>query len=337
MQRKTLTLAAMTLAVSACGGNASFSGIGSTPPNNIGSGSGSGDTITAASSYDVAKASYLSATNTGNISGLVGVSGVAGGSGNVTKPEPGALAIAAVKRVGGVVQAVPFGPDTVDCGVSGTVTSSGDIADPVTPTLTPGDTISIIFNSCDDGVGEVLDGAIDYTVDAFSGDLQSGLYQLVMTLQTTAFQVTTAAGQETLNGDATVDLDTRQSPAVTASVTGSSLTTDRVVTTETLTDYSTTQTANAGQTPSPYSILASGVLEHTDIDGPVAYSTPTMFEGFDTNYPSTGLLLITAPEGTFLRLIALDDVNVRLEMDSTGDGSVDSIEDLSWDSLLLGP
>lgn len=337
MQRKTLILAAMTFAVSACGDNASFSGIGSTPPNNIGGGSGSGDTITPASSYDVAKASYLSATNTADIAGLAGSSGVAGGSSNVSKPEPGGLVIAAAKRAGSVVVAVPFGPDTVDCVVAGTVTSSGDLADPITPALTPGDTISVLFDNCDDGVGEVLDGAIDYTVDAFSGDLLSGLYQLAMTMQTRDFRVTTAEGQETLNGDAAVNLDSQQSPAITVSVTGNSLSTDRVATIETLTDYSTTQTVNAGQTPSPYSVLASGVLEHTDIDGPVAYSTPTMFEGFDQDYPSSGVMLITAPEGTFLRLIVLDNVNIRIEVDSTGDGSIDSIEDITWESLLLGP
>ena len=62
------------------------------------------------------------------------------------------------------------------------------------------------------------------------------------------------------------------------------------------------------------------------------YATPVTFEGFDNGYPHTGELLITG-DSSSARLIALDDVNVRIEIDGDGDGAVDDTIDTTWVAL----
>ena len=56
------------------------------------------------------------------------------------------------------------------------------------------------------------------------------------------------------------------------------------------------------------------------------------FSGFDNGYPQTGELLVTGASSS-ARLIALDAVNVRVEIDSDGDGTVDDVIDTTWAEL----
>lgn len=228
----------------------------------------------------------------------------------------------------GVVAKVPVGPETVPCDVSGTMTVSGDIANPLT--LTAGDNFLIEADACDDGTGSVVDGTIDFTVDEFSGDLTTGMYLLTMTVNLTDFQVAAAGEVVTSNGDSTVSIDTRSLPFVAVSVNGNRLTVDSNMRAATLSAYEANQTVDDGAAGSPYTMIASGTLDTTDLAGIVAYSTPVQFEGSGGGYPFTGELLVSGANNASARLIALDDVNVRIEIDTDGDGNVDATVDTSW-------
>ena len=94
-------------------------------------------------------------------------------------------------------------------------------------------------------------------------------------------------------GDASIALDTMAIPFISASVSGSSMMTSSNTSTETLTNYATEQSVDAGITPAPYTLTSRGTVDSSQ----------------------------------------LDNVNVRVELDSDGDGVVDVTVDTTWDAL----
>ena len=316
---KRIAVAALvSVSIAACGGG----GGGAAPPAPAASLQINSDNAMLAS-----EVSYSAATQTVGIGDLVGTSGL------VADAPGGSAVIAAAqftKIERAVVYNVPFGPEEQLCTGGGSLTISGDIQSPLT--LTADDFFNVSADRCDDGLGTVIHGALQFTVDSFSGDLLGGLYQLAMTLEMTNFQVSTAADALTSNGSATVTLDTTSSPFVTAEVRGNSLTTDSNSGRETLSNFVSSQTVDAGQVPSPYTWTASGTLDTTRLDGVVSYSTPVTFAGFDTDYPNTGELLVRG-ESSSARLIAVNSTDVTIEIDSNGDGNVDETISTTWPAL----
>jgi hypothetical protein len=217
-------------------------------------------------------------------------------------------------------------PITQDC-LRGSYTVDATLANPFT--ITPGDSFNIVFNACDEGLGEVLNGTLDFTIDALSGDLAGGMYELQVSMSLTEFQVVTAADTVTSDGDATVVLDTTNNPLVLASASGSWLQTVSNASTDTLRNFSSSQSANAGLEPAPYSWDASGTLDTTQLAGTVTYSTPVTFEGYDLDYPYAGELLVVG-DSSSARIVAIDSVNLRIDIDSDGDGTVDESIDTTW-------
>jgi hypothetical protein len=180
----------------------------------------------------------------------------------------------------------------------------------------------------------VIDGTIDAIVDAISGDLLAGALDITMTMDLINFQVTIGTDVLLSNGDATASLDNTVQLVASAAVSGSSMTTDTNTGSETLTNYASAQTVDANFDPAPYTMTASGTLDSSQLDGVVDYSTPVMFQGFDANYPSSGELLVSSTDSS-ARLIAVDDVNVRIEIysNATGTGTPDSTILTTWAAL----
>lgn len=284
--------------------------------------------ITPTNAMQISQVAYQSVVTSGDIAGLAGSSGLtADNGGNFSKPTANA-------KLGGtlttLLQKVPFGPTMLPCAVSGSLTVSGDLANPLT--LSAGDTILAVYANCDDGLGEVIDGTLDFVVDAFTGDIFTGAYDMTMTMDLMNFQSTTATDVLLGNGDGTAILNTVAAPYVEASVTGSSMTSDLNGSTETITAYSSAQTLDGGLDPAPYTMVASGTLDSSDLSGVVTYSTAVMFEGLGADYPNIGEMLVTATNSS-ARLIAVDNVDVRIEIDSDGDGMIDDTILTTWAEL----
>jgi hypothetical protein len=324
MNRSLFVALVTALTATACGGSSDGGGITAPtiPDHSL--------SIDLSNARDAVRVSYLAAAASGDTAGLVGNSGLIADSGSDTVFKT-ARASAFAKPVATAVSSIPFGPDVLPCDVSGSITVSGSLANPLT--LTAGDVINIDADNCDDGLGEVVDGLIEMTIDAFSGDVLSGLYDLTSTLDITNFQVTTAEDTLTSSGDSTVRLNTLNTPAVSASVSGNSLTASSNTASETLTDYSSAQTLDAGLTPAPYTMDSTGTLDSSQLTGIVDFSTELVFQGFDNDYPSIGELLVTGDTSS-ARLIALDNVNVRIEIDNNEDGTIDDVIDTTWDALV---
>lgn len=283
--------------------------------------------ITASNAEAAAAGSWRAASSSAGFADLAGTSGIVTTKpGGTAKPE----GLPSTRALGHLLQKIPFGPDTLPCQVSGSITLSGDLADPTT--LTAGDTINVDADNCDDGLGEVIDGLMEMSIDAFSGDFFAGLYELTMTLVLTDFQAATASDVQNSNGDVTVTLNTLAAPYVSASVGGTSMTVDGNTATETLLNYESTRSVDAGQQPAPYTLSAVGTLDSSRLPGSVAYSTPVAFEGEDVDYPHTGELLASGDDSS-ARLVAIDNVNVRIDIDLDGDGTVDDSIETTWQAL----
>lgn len=286
--------------------------------------------IVSNNAMQVAKVSYESALDSGELGSL-------SGNGLFVGNQPGGFeklgkAMAEAAKTGGGQGFVPLPAETTACANSGFVTVSGEIADPFTPTLSPGDFFVFDYDQCDEGFDEVVDGALRLDVNSFSGDFLSQLFDMTVTLTLTTFQVETLEDVMTSHGDATVSLNTLNAPAVTTSLSGNSLTADTNSSSETLTNFRSSVSVDGGQVPAPFTMSASGTLDSSEIGGVVGYSTPVIFTGFDADYPSSGEFLVTG-DGSSLRLIAIDNVNVVIELDTNGDGVVDETLQTTWAEL----
>ena len=328
MYRAVTAIISTLFIVVGCGGDS----VEPTSPPPPPAGGAAALTITTDNAKQAARVAYASAMQSTEAGSQVDGSPVGSNTGSgLQKPagyEPGAAALVRY------LQKVPLGPDTYDCGVSGTQTISGEISNIFDFSgLSAGDRINVEATECDDGLGEVVNGRIEMTVVSFSGDLTTGLYQLEMAVQLIDFEVTTAADSILSNGDATVWLDTMGNPLFEMSVSGSSLTTVYAAGTDVLTDFMTLQTVDASVLPEPYTLSAAGTVDSSRLAGSIDFSTPVTFQGAGATYPYAGELLVTGAGGATVRLIALTDQSVRIETDTDGDGTVDGTEDTTWDDI----
>jgi hypothetical protein len=323
MKGTLFVIAGSALLASACGGGSDAT----TPPPQT---PPTGLEITTANAESVSKASYDAAFQSSSATDLVGGGGFIASNPGSVNSNSGAKFAARLSVAS--VQAVPIGPVTLDCQFGGNLTVSGDIDDPITPTLASGDVITVVYNSCRESEEETISGQTSMTIDSFSGDMAGGFYELAATMSLSNFQISSAADTIMSNGAVTVSLNTLQAPFVEASAAGTSLMTSSNTTSDTLTNFSTTETVNAGQQPAPYTFESEGTLDSSRLSGVVSYSTPLTFQGFDLDYPSTGELLITGTSSS-ARLIALDNVNVQIDVDSDGDNVVDMVINTTWAAL----
>ena len=101
---------------------------------------------------------------------------------------------------------------------------------------------------------------------------------------------------------------------------------------ETLSNYSSDQTFDGNLNPAEYTLAAAGRLDSTQLPGVIDYSTGPNFAGFEASYPNTGELLVRG-DASSVKLIAVDSTNVRIEIDSNDDGTVDETINTTWDEL----
>ena len=151
------------------------------------------------------------------------------------------------------------------------------------------------------------------------------------------FEVVTALESALSNGDSTVTVDLTGNPLAITSIAGNSLSVQTNSQTETTSNFSTVQTVDTSVTPEPYTLTSSGSINSTELGGAVTYSTPVSLQGMGSDNPFAGEFLVTGADGASIRLIALDSVNVRIEIDTDGDGIVDATEDTTWADIAPEP
>ncbi len=227
----------------------------------------------------------------------------------------------------GYFAVVPIAETNTLCAVDGSVTVSGEVAS--LTTLSSGDRLNLEFFDCDGGDGQVLNGIYEVVVNNFSGDVLQGLFNLNATATFDGFEVTRGLEFTALNGATTLNLDTSVPLMTSVSMSGVRLSVSDGADSATLADFRTEVTHNSGVAPEAYTTSASGTFTSTLFEGEVSYSTLVPFQGFVGEFPFPGELLVTGAGGASLRLMALDNINVRLEIDS-GDGSGIATQDTTW-------
>lgn len=258
-----------------------------------------------------------------------------GGVGAVVGQTKNGMSKLGGPRLAGLLRysaSVPIPGTNRPCIFIGAASVSGEISDPTT--LSAGDRIVREFFDCDDGVGQLLNGSYEIVINSFSGDLAQGLFTLNATVTFSGFEVTEEQELTSLNGAATLQVDTSMPPITSISVSGDSVSVGDNTDSATLTAFQTDVTHDAGVAPEAYTSAASGTLGSTLFGGEVNYSTPLTFQGFAGEYPFAGELLVTGANGASVRLITLDNVNVRLQIDP-GDGSGIVTQDTTWAQLAV--
>ena len=286
MQRKAVTLFASFFLVAGCGGGGGGGG-GVTGPV---ASPGPTVAITSNNAMDVAQVSYAVALDSSEFADLSGTGLFIGGTSGGSSKLDGAISSA---KVGSSGQSnVPIPAQTQACEVAGDVTISGEIADPITPTLTAGDYFEIDYNICDDGLGDVTDGLMRMDVDAFTGDLVSEAFDLTATLTMELLQVT--SGQETVmsDGDVTATIDTTNPLSLFTGISGQSMTLDTNQSSEIMTNFTSSMTVDASQQIPTYMRSSSGTLDSTQLSGVIRYSTPVTFQGLGSDFPNAGEFLV---------------------------------------------
>jgi len=318
----------IALLLSACSGSSYDTA--PAPP----AGGGTGLSIDSSNAKPAIRIAYGATEQSVDTGGLVDDSGVAvTPDGGFSKPTASNGASGIVARF---MQKDPVGPFIEDCIPSGTTTINLDV-DPVSflaGSLSIGDQIFVDYADCDNGLGEVLNGRMEFTVANYAGDLALGLYRLEMDVLLIDLAVTTATDTLTSNGDSTVIIDTTGNPMVLLSISGTSLGTVAAASTETVTNFLTTQTVDTSVFPEPYTLESSGTVDSSQLAGVIDFETLTTFQGMGAAYPYAGVLLVTG-NGSAVKLIALSDSTVRIETDPDGDGVFVLLEETTWDDIAL--
>lgn len=226
--------------------------------------------------------------------------------------------------------AVVNAPETIPCG-SGTITSVFDDRDN-NGEVSTGDSFSLTFNQCDDE-GFIINGSIVLDQLVVTGDTEGNSFTFQARIAFSNLSTTEDGVTETVNGT----IRTSLSATISQLTVGLDILAD-------LTDGETTLGTGTSlqevETETSSTETLQGNVSDVDFGGRVTYSTTVPFVTEDVDdYPSTGILVITGTSGSTLRLIALNNVDARIELDENGDGTFESVEELPWtvlDSLFDG-
>lgn len=226
---------------------------------------------------------------------------------------------------------IPFSDVVEFCAAGGTVTLSGEVADP--NTLTVGDNITAVFDNCDENDGYVIDGQLELTIAAIQGDPLTNVFLITLDMVLTDLVVTDDSGAATADGDMTLTLDSLDFPVILTALSGSELRLSEPGLSVTFEDYDHALTVDTGVIPETFLAEVFGRLGSSALGGTVDYETVVPIEATGDNPPYVGEILITGADSSRVRIVIVSEDVVRLEIDEDGDGVVDEFIDTTWSAL----
>lgn len=256
-----------------------------------------------------------------------------GVEGPILEPTAGTLSL--LRKIGKMPRTFYQVPvqGTEPCDVSGSVSLSGDLADPTT--ITEGDTITGVFENCDDGDGFLIDGVLALTVAGVEGDIFSDVFRLTLDMVLTNLTVTSDGESIAGDGDLDYTLDMLGFPAIMTALSGTELSIAAAGESVTFRNFDQTLEANPGVVPTPYAAEANGRLDSSLLGGSVDYDTVVTIQASgDDNPPYTGEILVSGANDSQVRIVVVSVEVVRLEIDVNGDGVVDEFIDTTWAALI---
>lgn len=318
--KSLMPILAMMLA--ACGGGGGGDGGGTVV--NPGAPTVAAAAITAANAPDIAGAVVVASDSTSESAATAPVG--SGGSQPTALPAKGSAQLAAVS----------VGPESEPCSFGGMLTAWATVENPnlaVQGIVQAGDRFRSDFSQCDEGAG-VFNGGFDFTVRAFSGNVFD-LYRLDMNATLRNFSYLNAGRETILDGRALLLLDIFASPVTFARLESDRLDVELIENgnsfTATFFDFSEEGTVDLST--DACNLSASGAIQSSLFDGEAEFVTTANLVGSCSGRPDSGALLITGADDASIRVTVLDNVNVQLEVDLDGDGSVDETLVRTWDEL----
>ncbi|MCC8401479.1 hypothetical protein LJ655_06150 [Paraburkholderia sp. MMS20-SJTN17] len=323
--------------LAACGGGGGGTSA-SNPGSNSNSGSGAVGVITSTNAQDAVAYAYSGVQDLGTQSST-GASLATGVS--VETPTAGLITASlaqlykglGVQPVNNLVAGVTTSAASA-CASGGTISVSVTAANP--GIVSNGDSMTITANSCSEN-GEVINGQLTYGFNNLSGTIGSST-QWSATLTLNYNNLTLQSGGITIaaNGDMSLGYSQTDSQHATATVSGSSLQmnltqSNGTVISRKLTAYSfngsiagTTNTSSANFT----------LTGSSPTLGSVSYTvkTKTPFQAIGSANPSVGSMTVTANNSS-ATLTVIDSTNVKIDIDSNGDGVIDQTINTTWADL----
>ena len=243
------------------------------------------------------------------------------------------FAVVRQQQLSSGVVGVVIPAETVPCSDGGSITISGEVADPNLDTFSAGDTLSAIFDNCSEE-GILISGSFELTINvAFDG---TPPFNLDVSIRMTGFSVTDPDINFSSDGDMRLVLTEDGIGNFGATFSGNSLTINEGGETVTLSTYNYVLTGN--DSSGGYTVDIAGTIDSTILGGSVTFTTVQPFTGNDfngTGDSTQGVLLMTSNfDGSQARLTAQPDgVNVMIEVDADGDGVFEETVMTTWDDL----
>lgn len=237
---------------------------------------------------------------------------------------------AAANLVAGVTATQSY-PCTNGGSVSATVNEA------VTGTLSSGDSVSVTATQCVEG-STTLNGGFSASFSNLSGTPGSAsAWSGAIGLKFNNFNITEGAETARINGDMALSISQLGYLNATASISGSSLQlslsrSGAVVIDRTLSAYSYSGAIKSNLETYSINFTMTGDFK-TASNGAYGVTTTTSFKQIYGAYPYQGALKVVGSGNTSVTLTALDNTNVRLDIDKNGDGATDETVNTTWLAL----
>ncbi len=218
--------------------------------------------------------------------------------------------------------------ETVPC-ATGSMTISLNDADN-NQELSSGDSMTFTANNCSED-GMSMNGSVTIDNVVVNGTMLSFPYNMQMRIQANNYTVTQGAETVSLNGDMTLAESSTDGILYTHSITGSSMQVTEGGERATLSSFNIE--ASEDNNTLAYTLNLNATVNSPELGGYVTIVTGDVFQGFSEDYPSSGQATITGANNGRVTLIALNSLDVRLEIDEDGDGAAETVIDTTWAAL----
>ncbi|MEZ2354794.1 hypothetical protein [Caballeronia sp. RCC_10] len=224
---------------------------------------------------------------------------------------------------------------------SGACSGGGSISvtatEAVQGVISNGDSMSISANNCSEN-GEVINGQLAFTFSNLSGSIgSSAAWSATLGLKYTNLTLKSGGVTIAANGDMTLSYNQSKYQVATAVISGSSLQMDLTKSDATfisrkLTGYGMTASVNGSNNTSSANFTLTG---NSPKVGNVSFvvKTNTPFAAVGTANPSVGSMTVTAVNKSSATLTAIDSTNVKIDVDTNGDGVIDQTLNTTWADL----
>jgi hypothetical protein len=198
-----------------------------------------------------------------------------------------------------------------------------------------GDSVSLTATNCI-FQGSTLNGGLTLVVNAFTGNANAPPFAATMTLTFTNLTAKSAAASSTGNGTMVLSLNAPTSSSQTVSLKSTQFTSTATygstTYSRTLNDYTVAVDLNATTSKS----TAVGTLSSSAFDSKaVTIATPVPFvRVFPQTRPSSGQATATGANGAVVRVTAISNTQVKIELDADANGSFETTVTKLWSELI---